>query len=423
MANQFDSNFSRKLMKVFLKAFESSRVLTKTVNTQQLSGKINPSSGTNVDFKRPHDYKTHRTAGGDISDVTKSDIIAGKATGTVQNYFTAATEWSNLEEATTFNQMEAILAPMARRIVTDLEVDFADYMMKNSHLVQGTVGTSVASWLDVASAGALMASTGVPNDSPWYYVFNPFTQVTLADVQKGLSAGDSLVTTAWEKAQVSKPMAGLQALTGVSLSSYTSGAGADRAGTLSAAPDQTYVTHKDTMQQTLSVTGMDAVLPIVAGDVIEITQAAGEGILNQSTRTKALNASGARINFRAVVAQDVTLVAGAGDIVINGPAIFETGGQYNTISAALAGTEVVTVLGAASTSYQPNLFYHSEAFGLGTVKIPKLFSTDTVATTEDGFSLRVSKYSDGDANTQKIRFDLLPAYATFNPYFAGHGWG
>jgi hypothetical protein len=84
---------------------------------------------------------------------------------------------------------------------------------------------------------------------------------------------------------------------------------------------------------------------------------------------------------------------------------------------------VITVLGAASTVYKPNLFYQKQAFGLGTVKLPKLYEGDTIATTEDGMSIRITKYSDGDANQQKIRFDLLPAYATFNPFFAGQGFG
>jgi hypothetical protein len=57
------------------------------------------------------------------------------------------------------------------------------------------------------------------------------------------------------------------------------------------------------------------------------------------------------------------------------------------------------------------------------VKLPKLFSTDTLAVTEDGIAIRVSKYSDGDANSQKIRFDLLPAFACLNPFFAGKAWG
>ena len=125
MANNLNSNVTRKVARVFLDAFEASRVVTKTVNTQLLSGKFNPSSGSNVDFKRPHDYNTIRTSGGDISASTKSDIIAGKATGTVQNYFTAATEWGSVEEALELDQLDQILEPMARRIVTDLELDLS----------------------------------------------------------------------------------------------------------------------------------------------------------------------------------------------------------------------------------------------------------------------------------------------------------
>ena len=70
MANNLNSNVTRKVARVFLEAFEASRVLTKTVNTQLLSGKFNPSSGSNVDFKRPHDYNSIRTSGGDISSST-----------------------------------------------------------------------------------------------------------------------------------------------------------------------------------------------------------------------------------------------------------------------------------------------------------------------------------------------------------------
>ena len=137
-----------------------------------------------------------------------------------------------------------------------------------------------------------------------------------------------------------------------------------------------------------------------------------------------LDATGAAIIFAGTVTEDVTLNgSGAGNVTVAGAAIYEANGQYNTTATAATSGDVVTLLGAASTLYQPNMFYHEQAFGVGTVKLPKLYSTDTVATTHDGMSIRVSKYSDGDANTQKIRFDLLPAYATFNPFFAGQGFG
>jgi hypothetical protein len=421
MANNLDSNITRKVIRVFLEKFENKRVLTKAVDTQLLSGKFNPSSGSTVDFKRPHDYNTIRTAGGDISSSTKSDIISGKATGTVQDYFTVATEWGNIEEALELDQLDQILDPMADRIVTNMEVDFAAYMLKNSSLRYGAHGTAVDAWSDVAGAGALMDSIGIPMSAERYYVMNPFTTTALASAQSGLNAADSLVRTAWENAQISQSFGGVRALTSNALASFTSSVGADRAGTLTAAPTPTYVAAKDTMRQSLAVTAFQANMVVKAGELVTI---AGVNRLNLSTRQPMLDAAGAVVPWTGVVVADVTLGAsGEGTLVVAGPAIYEANGQYNTVTAAPGNGAVITIVSASNTLYQPNLFFTKQAFGIGTVKLPKLYSTDTVATTKDGMSIRVSKYADGDANTQKIRFDLLPAYAVFNPFMSGQGFG
>jgi carbon monoxide dehydrogenase subunit G len=421
MPNNLSSNVTRKVARVFLDAFENARVITKAVDTQLLADKFNPSSGSIVDFKRPHDYKSIRTSGGDISASTKSEIIAGKASGTVQNYFTVATEWGNVEEALQLDQLDDILAPMARRIVTDLEVDFSNYMLKNSSVRYGTHGTAVSTWSHVAGAGATMDAIGIPMEAERFYVMNPFTTATLASAQSGLNSVDSLIRSAWENAQISTNFGGLRALTSSALASFTAGTGADRAGTLTAAPDATYVTAKDTMTQSLAVTAFQANMVVKAGDMVTI---ANVNRLNLATRQTMVSASGANVPWTGVVTADVTLGAsGEGTLVVAGPAIFEANGQYNTVTAAPLNGAVITIVSASATLYQPNLFFTKQAFGLGTVKLPKLYSTDTVATTEDGMSIRISKYSSGDANSQKVRFDLLPAYATFNPFFAGQGFG
>jgi hypothetical protein len=420
MPNNLSSNITRKVARIFLDKFESARVLTKTVDTQLLSNKFNPSTGSIVDFKRPTDYRSIRTAGGDISASTKSDIIAGKASGVVQDYFTVATEWTNIEEALQLDQLDEILAPMATRLVTDLELDWSSYMVKNANLKYGSPGTAIDAWSDVAGAAAFMDSMGVPMDGEKYYVVNPFVAATLASAQSALLA-NKLVETAWEKAQISANFGGLRALTASTLASYTSGTASDRAGTLSANPTVTYVAAKDTMQQSLAVTGFSANATVKAGEIITI---ATRNRLNLSTRRPILDATGATVIFSGVVTADVTLGAsGDGTLVVSGAAIYEANGQYNTVASAPVSGDVVTLLGSASTLYQPAMFYHKQAFGLGTVKLPKLYEGDTIATTEDGMSIRVTKYSDGDANKQKIRFDLLPAYATFNPFFAGQGFG
>jgi hypothetical protein len=421
MANNLSSNVTRPLARVFLDAFETTRVITKSVNTQLLTGRFNPSTGSSVDFKRPHDYNSIRTAGGDISSSTKSDIISGKATGVVQEYFTVATEWSNIQEALELDQLDEIIAPMAKRIVTDVEVDFATYMQRNASLRYGTHGTAVDAWSDIAGAGALMDSIGIPMSEEKYYLMNPFTTTTLASAQSGLSAGDSLVRTAWERAQISRQFGGVVALTATALGTFTSSTGADRAGTLTASPTATYVAAKDTMTQSLAVTAFQASMVVKAGELVTI---AGVNRLNLSTKQPMLDATGAAVPWTGVVTADVTLGAsGEGTLVVAGPAIFEANGQYNTVTAAPANGAVITIVSATATTYQPNLFFTKQAFGIGSVKLPKLYSTDTIATTSDGMSIRVSKYADGDANTQKVRFDFLPAYATFNPFFAGQGFG
>jgi hypothetical protein len=313
---------------------------------------------------------------------------------------------------------------MATRIKTDMELDFASFMMKNSGLLAGTVGQAVLTWDEVAEAGAVLSAAGVPMDDTWCYGVNPYTQRSLASNQRSLGAGGAaggLISEAHRKAILSDDFAGLKVLSATTLANYTTGTGADRAGTLSGAPNVTYLAHKDTMKQTLAVTAFQANLVVAAGETITI---AGRNRLNLSTRQPVIDENGANVVFTGVVTESVTLNgSGAGNVVISGPAIYEAAGQYNTVASAPTTGDVVTLGGAATTLYQPNLFWHKQAFSIGSVPIKKLYSTDTLATTEDGLQIRVSKGASIRENKQIVRFDLRPAYGVMNPFFAGQGFG
>ncbi len=428
MANNYDSNFTRQLGRVFLEKFDSGRVLSKNVNTQLLSGKFNPSTGGIVDFKRPTDYVSVRTPTGDVSLETASEIITGKASGVVQNYFTTFVDYDEADEALKMDQLDQLLAPLATRIKTDLELDFAKFMMKNTALLAGTVGTAADTWDDIAEAGAIMQASGVPMDNDWMYTVNPFTQRKLASSNVSLGAGGAVgsrILTSLDKAIINDNFAGMRVMTATTLGSYTTDTESDRAGTLSGTPTVTYVAAKDTMTQVLAVAGIGAgATEIFAGETVQITAAVGAcNRLNLSTRQVILDEAGAAIVWTATVTEDVTLTGGAGNVTVTGPAIFESAGQYNTVSQSPLVGDVVTFLGADSTTIQPNLFWHKEAFSIGSVPIKKLHSTDTVATTEDGLQFRVSKGVGFLENEQKIRFDFRPAYGVMNPFFAGQGFG
>lgn len=425
MSNSFASNITRKLARVILKHFEGERVLSKYVDTQLLDGKFNPTSGDTVDFKRPTDYVTKRTSDGDISATTATPIITGKASGVVQDYFTEEVDIPEAEQAIELDQQNQLVEmPMVRRMVTDLELDFATFMLKNTGLMAGTFGTPATTWDHIAEAGAVMQATGIPMDTDWCYTVNPFTQRNLASNQRSLGAGGSaggLISEAQKKAIISDNFAGMKVMTATTLDSYTTHSVADRVGAIASNPTVTYLAAKDTMTQTIAVTGFGANLQIRAGETIQI---AGRNRLNLNTRKPILDENGNQIVFTGTVTTAVTLDAsGEGNVVVTGPAIYEAGGAYNTVDSAPVAGDVVTLLGSASSIYQPNLFWHKQAFSIGSVPIKKLYSTDTVVTTSDGLQFRVSYGASIRENKQIIRVDLRPAYAVLNPFFAGKGFG
>ena len=219
MANNFNSNFSRKLMESFLDKFESSRVLTKNVDTQLFQGKFNVSTGDTIDVKRPTDFVTRRTSNGDVSSgAGKSDIITGKASAVVQDYFTSFVDYDEADEAIKMGQIDQLLAPMATRIVTDFETDYAEFMMRNTALLSGNVGTGVTKWDDVAGFGAMMEASGIPKDGMWCAVVNSFTQRKLASDQRSLGA-EKGTDTANRMATITENFAGMKVMTATTLAS------------------------------------------------------------------------------------------------------------------------------------------------------------------------------------------------------------
>lgn len=433
MANNLSSNVSTKVARVITDGFEASQVLSKTVNTSMVAGAngVDNTTGDTVYLKRPNQYSAIETSDGDISSSTKNDIGVGRVAASVQNYITVPINYTNLEEVTELNQLQEILMPAGEELATKLELNLGQKLIENAGLTFGTPGTVVDAWTDVAGAYATMDSIGVPQSGDRYYTMNPFSVSNLSSAQSGLNNGQ-LVQSAWEKAMVTGNFGGFTALSSNALKNYTAGASADRAGTLAATPNATWATHKDTMIQTLSLAGLTASTTdaVKAGDVLEFTGtgALARSAINIKTRQTAMGSVGTPIKWRCtVVTGGDTDGAGATSVTVTNAAIYGASGgldeQYTTISAALASGDVFTILGTEDVVYQPNLAYHKNAFALATLKLPKLHATDTIATTKEGLSMRITKYSDGDKNAQRWRIDMLPVMGVINPLFICKGFG
>lgn len=420
--NNLDSNVSQIVLKKFLPGFMSDLVLAKTVDRQLLAGEINSSTGDSVSFKRPHQFSSLRTATGDISGQTKNNLVSGKATGRVGNYITVAVEYGQLEEAIKLNQLDEILMPVRQRIVTDLETELAKFMMNNGALSLGSPNTPINKWSDVAQTASFLKDLGV-NEGENYAVMDPWSAQRLADAQSGLHGSDKLIQTAWEDAQISGNFGGIRALMSNGLASRSQGA---FGGTLTvqANPTVTYIAVKDTYQFTVTLAGATASVNgfLKAGDQIKFTNTFW---LNQQSKQALYNGS-TPISFTATVLQDANSTAGGQvTVTLSGVPIYDAAPQqqYNAVSRQVVAGDAVTVIGTASQTMKPNLFYNKFFCGLGSIPLPKLNSIDSAVATYEGFSIRVHKYADGDANVQKMRFDLLPAYVCFNPHMGGQFFG
>ncbi len=421
MANSLSKNVVSDILRKFLKPWQNDTVSLNTINKSIIpKGSVNPRSGSTVQVKRPHQWKTERTAAGDISGGTRSDIVAATATATVQDYFTEHVEWTQLEEAIQLDQLDEILNPIRQKIITDIEVDINKFIKNNGAHFLGTVDTAVDSWGDIAQVNSFTKALGFPVGEIYAQV-GPYAVQDLADAQKGIFV-EGLAKSAWEQSIIPRNFGGVQAYVSNSLATHTVG---DHDGglQLQATPTQTYAAAKDTYQTTMVIKGCDTSVTgfLKKGDIVQV---AARYWNQMQTKEQAAGRAGAGIAYTGVVDADANSDgSGFCTVVLNGPVITD-GTNYDTVSSAMATNDTVNILsGTASGTTVPNLFYHKDAFGCLTVDLAKLHSTDSMIANFGGMSIRIHKYSDGDANKQICRFDVLPAYASYNPLLAGRFYG
>lgn len=429
MANNYDSAATKKVADVIMDEFESSAVLINSVDTQLLNeeGISEPKYGGEIEFQRPMQWKTTETIDGNVSAEQPNDIIYGKTKGVVQDVITTWIEYNALDQAIRMRQLERHLKGIGDQIVATVEKNLGRFMLTNAGLTHGSVGTALNSWEDIMSSKAFYRSLGVKGEID--HVVNDYAMGKLASLQQGVAnMPSSNVRSAWEMAQIPSRVAGVSVLSSDMLSNYQAGALAGGSGTLSATPTATYLSVKDTMVQSLTLTGLTASTAnaLRPGDVIEWTGtgAGARSYINMLTREVFHDESGAPVKFRQTVIEGGnTDASGVVTVKVTAPAIYETGGQYNNISAPLVSGDAFTILGTSNSILKPNLSFAKNAFGIGFAKLPKLYSTDTIIETKAGITMRVSKGVSFLHNKQMVRVDVVPAHICFNPMRAARNWG
>jgi hypothetical protein len=423
-SNNLSSNVSSITLKKFAEGFKSTNVVLNAVDRQVIQGELNPNTGDTVFLKRPMQYRALRTATGDLTAQSPSNLISGKIAATISNYCSVWIEYDQIEQALRLNQWEEILRPAYERMNTELELEMVNYIVKNGSGSLGTIGTAISKWSDVAQVGSFLNSLGL-NTGKKFAIMNPYAATALADKQGALQSGNTeLIRSAWEDAQIAGNFAGVRALMSNALATRTSGSASASAGvTVLSTPTLTYSTVKDTMQMTVVITGASlAGKSVAVGDQLTFPQTFW---INQQTKQVVYNGA-TPVPFTATV-QSVAAASGNNiTCVLSCAAVFDTANpQFNVVSRQITAGDNVTIQGAASTVYMPSIFFHESAFAMGTVELPKLQGWDSSVMTSasTGLTMRSTLSSNPITNVQGVRIDILPAFATLIPQGGGQFYG
>lgn len=424
------SNYINRLARGFLKAWSTKMVLTKTVNRAIITDNHfrNPVSGDTAYVRRPWDFPTFSTARGDLSGQTATELQRGRASAVAQNVISAYISWDLIDESQDLNDEDIaqVMDAAASRVATSVETTLATYAKNELGHTLGTVTNTISQWSDVAQVASFANAFGFP-DGMCYALLDPYSVERLADAQAGLAGNTgNAVMTAWEQAKIQKSFGNVDARMCNTLASHTCGAGYTGASIVvdGVAPTQTYLSAKDTYQTSIALTGFAQNDTLLQGDRIEIPDVYW---YNQKTRQLSVGRDGNPLPYQAVVTADATADAnGDMTVVVQGPAIFEANGSYNSISAAIGTSNAVSIIsGTNATTNVPSLFMHPDALGLAFVRLARLRAQESrVITSKDGsFSMRISLGSAIDTAETKLRIDVQPVFATFNPLLGGVLWG
>lgn len=288
---------------------------------------------------------------------------------------------------------ERYIKPAAIALANQIDYDLTGLYNRVWNWV-GTPASPVDSFADFAKAPRRLDEGAVPQDmrsavlSPadaWGLVGSQ-TSLYMQDVARGAYRAGDIGT-----------VAGVSTAMDQNIRMHTNGAAAGGGLINGANQNVTYATSKDTNTQTLITDDWTASTTFKAGDVFTIADVyAVNPVSKQST--------GVLQQF--VIQSDIT-ATGTDCTLTIAPAIIISG-PYQTVDSAPANDAAITMMGTGSAQYAQNLVFHKNAFALvmADLEMPD-GATFKARESQNGFSIRVIKYYDGEMDEDKIRLDVL----------------
>lgn len=402
MANVFATQ--QKVTNAFLLLLKNQLVMGKLVTTEFDKDFTNETVavGDTVKVRRNPEFTVRDGATLSAQDVKVGtvDVTIDKQKGVDVN-FTSKELTLSVDELLKNKTMKAKSAQLAQQIDADLISETLEF----PHWV-GTPGQLVNSASDFFVGVQRAMELGIPMDD-LHGILSPADHFALAGSFTALSASDSTVKTAIEKAKL--PMVGgVQPYVSQNVVNLTVGTRAASGATQvdGASQNVTYDSVRTTYSQTLNVKGLTEGHTVKRGEVFTI---ANVNAVNPRSKS-----SLGYVQKFVVLADATADGSGLAALTVANPII--TSGAYQTVDAAPADSAAITWMGTASTAYAQNAIFHKGAIALVSAKLAEPTSGvwTYASDPETGISIRTWSQSDITNDTHATRIDVLYGVANID---------
>lgn len=346
--------------------------------------------------------KPARPVIGTTADITSSNtsVVEEKVPMTLNQRYVADAKLTSLEIQNSLALKDwgnRVLKQYMSAMGQTIDAQYMTLAKNATYNLVGTAGTTVYDTATVASAREKLRKNLAPLGDDLTLALESTAMSSAYNSRKGLFQDSSQIAKQYRTGVVGIAD-GFQYVETNLLPTHTRGT---QTGTF------TVTTTSTTGDATIALTGTSGGT-LKAGDVFTVASVFAVHPITKVTQ-----------NFlqQFVVTADNTAVSTAYSGVAISPTIYySTSGSLQNVNRLPTSSDVVTIVGSASTGYQQQLAFHKQAFRVASVPLMKPEGAHMVGMeTVDGMTVRVWMDSIILTDTMVLRLDFLGAFAAVRP--------
>ena len=367
--------------------------------------------GSSLNLRLPAKYtvRTNATFAGQDHTERSTPITVSSQYG-VDVSFTTADRTLSLDDFS-----KRVLAPAMKQLAAKIEYDALALAYKYVNQYTNATTDTKLTYRYFQKNGQNMTDVLSPM-ADRTAILTPASAVEFMDATKGLYQSSQAIAEAWKEGKMGRT-GGFDVYENTLLPAHTTGSLAGTTLTDGAALGTSTTTANTWVSQTvLEIDGATSGTTLKAGDIITLSGC-------YAVHPESKQNTGKLQTF--VVQSDVTFTTTADNysVTVKPGMIYGTGNAFqNCVLSGPANSDGLTVtrIGAASTAFAQDLFFHKDAFVFGTADLEDVsaYGASCARANTDGIALRwVQQYAIG-SDTVAGRFDILWGFAPLYPELA-----